>query len=98
MRRETVQSRLYMLAVLLSLRRSDVGSQKIAYTPSCGAGTEKLAKESAAKARSGVLGGNNQAEQGCDASSGSNSGPHNSADRIGPACARGNLGQRGSVH
>jgi len=34
-----------------------VGQQEIAYTASCGPGSEKLANESAAKAYSGVLGG-----------------------------------------
>src|SRR5712692_10360321 len=98
MRRETVKRRLYMSAVLLSLRRSDVGPQETGNAASCGPGTEKLANESAAKARSGVFGGNTQDEQGCDASSGSNSGRRDGAAGVEPARERRNLGERGPVH
>src|SRR6266851_9621063 len=94
---ETLQRRLYTSAVL-SPGRFDVEKQETGNAASCGPGTEKFANESAAKARSGVLGGNNQDEQGCDASGRSNSGPRDSAARIEPACERRNLGQRGSVH
>ncbi len=74
------------------------GNKKSHTSASCGPATEKLANESAAKAHSGVLGANNQAEQRCDASSGSDGGPCDSAARIEPACERRNLGQRGPVH
>jgi hypothetical protein len=43
-------------------------------------------------------GGNNQDEQGCDASNGSGSGPRDSPARIEPACERQNLRRRGSSH
>jgi hypothetical protein len=54
--------------------------------------------KAAAKARSGVVGGNNQDLQGCDGVSGSDSGPRDSVAWIEPACERRNLGQRGPVH
>jgi hypothetical protein len=44
-----------------------------------------LANESAAKARSGVWGGNNQDLQGCDGVSGSVNGPRDSVAWIEPA-------------
>src|SRR5260370_7575178 len=86
MKRETVKRRLYMSAVLLSLRRSDVGPQETGYAASCGPGTEKCANESAAKARSGALGGNTQDEQGCRPSTWSDSEPHNSTPGAHPPC------------
>src|SRR5258708_4012205 len=98
MRRETVKRRIYMVsAVLLSLRRSDVGPQETGYAESCGPGTEKFANESAAKARSGVFGGNNQDGQRLGGSTGSDSGPCDGAARVEPACERRNLRQRGPV-
>jgi cytoskeletal protein CcmA (bactofilin family) len=57
-----------------------------------------LTNESAAKAHSGVLGGNNQDEQGCDASSGSDSGPRDSAARIEPACVKGEISGNEDLH
>jgi len=56
--------------------------------------TEKFANESAAKARSGVFGGNNQDGQGLGGSTGSDSGPCDGAARVEPACERRNLRQR----
>src|SRR5260370_36724954 len=96
MRRETVRRRLYVSAVLLPLRRSDVESQETGYAASCGPGTEELANESAAEARSGVLGGNNQDEQECRGSSRRGSGPRDSATRIEPAWERRSHRRRGS--
>jgi hypothetical protein len=66
---------------------------KKSHTPQTADPEPKFANESAAKARSAVLGGNNQDEQRRDGSGGSDS-----ATRIEPACERRNLRQRGSVH
>src|SRR6266849_10591694 len=100
MRLETVQRRLYMSYVSCAAVPKEVrcGVTRIGYAATCGPGTENCASESVAKARSSVLGGNNQDEQGCDASNGSGSGPRDSAARIEPACERRNLRRRGSAH
>src|SRR5258708_39440265 len=96
MRPKTLQRRLYTSAVL-SPGRFDVEKQETGNAASCGPGTEKLASESAAKARSGVLGGNNQDEQGCDSSGGNDNGPRDGAAGVEPARERRNLGERRPV-
>src|SRR6266849_7288442 len=100
MRLETVQRRLYMSYVSCAAVPKEVrcGVTRTGYAATGGPGTENCANESAAKARSGVFGGNNQDGQRLGGSTGSDSRPCDGAARVEPACERRNLRQRGPVH